>query len=76
MLAEPVEEAHATPPPQEDATTEDRAEETASTDVVVVEADPYEMERTHTLRQLKDMCAERGLLATGKKRELVERLVG
>lgn len=43
-----------------------------TTDVIVVEGDA--MERTHTLRELRQMCTDRGLSASGKKVELVARL--
>ena len=37
-------------------------------------ADPKEMERTMTLRQLRDLCTQQNLPSNGKKSELVARL--
>ena len=56
--------------PSESATTEQ-----ASEDDVVIEFDAELLRRTKTLRQLRDMCKERGLPDHGKKNDLVERLV-
>ena len=44
-------------------------------DVIEVELTADLLERTKTLRQLKDMCTERNLVNTGKKSELAARLL-
>lgn len=47
-----------------------------SEDVMVIEATTQsDMEQRMTLRQLRDMCSERNLSTTGKKAELVARII-
>ena len=46
---------------------------TEEEDVIVVESES--LERTKTLKQLRDMCVDRGLPSNGKKSDLIERLV-
>ena len=58
-----------TEPPCENKET--AAEESPESEDIVVWAD---LERTHTLRQLRDMCAARDLPSSGKKSDLVKRL--
>lgn len=45
-----------------------------SDDVLVVKTQD-DLESRYTIKQLKDMCAERGLPIVGKKRELTERIL-
>lgn len=62
-----------TPPPEskDEVTNADNAE-----DVMVIEATTQsDMEQRMTLRQLRDMCSERNLPTTGKKAELVARII-
>lgn len=40
-----------------------------------LEEEAREMARTHTIRDLRDKCTERGLSSAGKKSELVQRLL-
>ena len=62
-----------TPPPEskDEVANADNAE-----DVMVIEATTQsDMEQRMTLRQLRDMCSERNLPTTGKKAELVARII-
>lgn len=60
--------------------TEDNVVELASSEEPATDKDnealpdPKEMERTMTLRQLRDLCTKKNLSSTGKKSELVARL--
>jgi len=78
------------PPPvaieesREEATTLTTPEETTpasgvvddTTDEIVIEATTHkDMEQRMTLRQLRDTCTEMGLVASGKKSELVARVL-
>ena len=69
--ASPAKEAAA---PTEEATALAEAAKTDD-DVIEVELTADLLERTKTLRQLKDMCTERNLVNTGKKSELAARLL-
>ena len=66
-------EAAAAPAEEEEAALEGAAQ--GDDDVIEVELTADVLERTKTLRQLKDMCTERGLVNTGKKSELAARLL-
>jgi hypothetical protein len=61
-----IDEAEAPAPPSPPA------EAPPADDALILSAE--DLERTKTLRQLRDMCAARGLPNTGKKSELVTRL--
>ena len=58
----------------DDEDKEEDEDPTGDEMVVTVVKDPRELERTMTLRQLRDQCAERGLATNGKKSELAARL--
>ena len=58
------------PAARKEAATEKNAEESHESDTEIV----VDMERTYTIRQLKDMCTERSLSTAGKKSELVRRI--
>lgn len=62
-------------PPGEDGPNSDVPPPEKEEEVVVDEQTAEELERTHTLKQLRDMCTERGLPSNGKKGELAKRLV-
>ena len=49
--------------------------EAATKEEAAAAVDVEDLERTKTLRQLRDMCSARGLSSTGKKGELVQRLM-
>ena len=74
--AAPPEEEAAPPeegvaPPEEEAAPEaNTASSEASNEIIVYE----DLQRTKTLRELKEMCLERSLPTHGKKMELVRRI--
>ena len=66
-----VDESPPPPEPKKNDTNDENPE-----DVVVIEATTQsDMEQRMTLRQLRDMCSERGLPTTGKKADLVARII-
>ena len=59
-----------------DVVPEPTAAEEGADDVLVIKATTQsDMEQRMTLRQLRDMCAEMNLPTTGKKAELVSRII-
>jgi hypothetical protein len=55
--------------------TDDPASGAESPSDIVVGVSQAELERTRTLRELRDMCSAQGLPTTGKKSDLARRLV-
>ena len=73
---EPSEPRHAGDcSPQQESLQEDDAEDARVGDEIVIPVGAEELARTKTLRELRDMCADRGLSSAGKKSALVDRLL-
>ena len=65
-----------TPPSSAVESKDEVTNDENSEDVMVIEATTQsDMEQRMTLRQLRDMCSERNLSTTGKKAELVARII-
>lgn len=55
---------------------DDAGEQIRGDDIVIaVDTEAEDLARTKTLRELRDMCTERGLSSAGKKTALVDRLL-
>lgn len=68
------------PPPEEEEGVVDDPMEEEEEDVITIVETPIPitanlLERNKTLKELKDMCTEKGLSNVGKKAELAKRLV-
>lgn len=68
------------PPPTEEEEVADDPMEEEEEDVITIVETPIPitanlLERSKTLKELKDMCTEKGLSNVGKKAELAKRLV-
>ena len=53
----------------------DKTELEASTEEIIIVETFADLERTKTLKELKEMCLARGLSNVGKKSDLAKRLV-